>query len=71
MHDAIGGPRILIVKTDIKEAYRMVAIHCQDQPLLGVMWEDSVYIDKTLPFGLACVQYPRFSLQLQMQFSGF
>ena len=41
-----------MVKADIKEAYRMVPIHPQDQPLLGIMWEDSVYIDKTLPFGL-------------------
>ena len=30
----------------------MVPIHPQDQPLLGIMWEDSVYVDKTLPFGL-------------------
>ena len=41
-----------MVKADIKEAYRMVPIHPQDQPLLGIMWEDSVYIDKALPFGL-------------------
>ena len=41
-----------MVKAEIKEAYRMVPIHPQDQPLLGIMWEDSVYIDKTLPFGL-------------------
>ena len=43
-----------MVKLDIKEAYRIVPIHPQDQPLIGVMWEDSesVYINKTLPFGL-------------------
>ena len=35
-----------MVKLDIKEAYRIVPIHPQDQPLLGIMWEDSesVYI---------------------------
>ena len=43
-----------MAKLDIKEAYRIVPIYPQDQPLLSVMWEDSelVYIDKTLPFGL-------------------
>ena len=41
-----------MVKANIKETYGMVPIHPQDQPLLGVMWEESVYIDKTLPFGL-------------------
>lgn len=30
----------------------MVPVHPQDQLLLGVMWQDSVYIDKVLPFGL-------------------
>ena len=48
----LEGQRSFMVKADIKEAYRMVPIHPQDQPLLGIMWEDSVYIDKTLPFGL-------------------
>ena len=40
------------VKADIKEAYRMVLVHPQDQHLLGVQWESAVYIDKVLPFGL-------------------
>ena len=48
----LEGQGSFMVKADIKEAYRMVPIHPQDQPLLGIMWEDSVYIDKTLPFGL-------------------
>ena len=41
-----------LVKADIKEAYRMLPIHPEDQPLLGVCWKDSVYIDCALPFGL-------------------
>ena len=58
-----------MVKADIKEAYRMVPIHPQDQPLLGIMWEDSLYIDKTLPFGLRLA--PKIFLQLQTQSNGF
>ena len=46
------GRGALLVKADIKEAYRMVPIHPNDQHLLGIWWEDSVYIDRMLPFGL-------------------
>ena len=41
-----------LVKADIKEAYRMVPIHPEDQHLLGIQWNDSVYVDRMLPFGL-------------------
>ena len=51
-----------MVKADVKEAYGMIPIHPQDQPLLGIIWEDSVYIDKTLPFGLYSA--PKIFLQL-------
>ena len=46
------GRGSFMVKADIKEAYRMIPIHPHDQPLLGVRWHDSVFIDKALPFGL-------------------
>ena len=42
----------LLVKADIKEAYRMIPIHPHDQHLLGVQWNDHYYIDRMLPFGL-------------------
>ena len=35
-----------MVKADIKEAYRMFPINPEDQPLLEVPWENSIYIDK-------------------------
>ena len=38
------GKGALLVKADIKEAYRMVPIHPNDQHLLGIWWEDSVYV---------------------------
>ena len=46
------GQGSFMVKADIKEAYRMIPIHPQDQPLLGVLWKNSVYIDRALLFGL-------------------
>ena len=46
------GKGAFLVKADIKEAYRMVPVHPDDQPLLGVLRDGQVYIDKMLPFGL-------------------
>ena len=46
------GRGAFMVKADIKEAYRMVPVHPQDQYLLGVQWGDSTYVDLALPFGL-------------------
>ena len=40
------------MKADIKEAYRMLPIHPQNQPLLGVQWAGITYTDLALPFGL-------------------
>ena len=41
-----------LVKADIKEVYRMVPIHPEDQHLLGIQWNNSVYVDRMLPFRL-------------------
>lgn len=41
-----------LAKVDIKQAYRMVPVHPDDQPLLGMMWEGAWYVDTALPFGL-------------------
>ena len=46
------GRGAMLVKADIKEAYRMIRIHPQDQQLLGVQWRGEVFIDRILPFGL-------------------
>ncbi len=46
------GPGSLIAKMDIESAYRIVPVHPQDRLLLGVQWEDAIYIDAMLPFGL-------------------
>jgi hypothetical protein len=41
-----------LVKIDLKDAYRMVPIHPEDQHLLGILWRDQVFVDRALPFGL-------------------
>ncbi len=41
-----------IAKMDVKQAYRNVPVHPTDSLLLRMQWEDMVYIDRTLPFGL-------------------
>ncbi|KAL5477819.1 hypothetical protein EMCRGX_G024667 [Ephydatia muelleri] len=41
-----------MAKLDIKSAYRIVTVHPDDCPLLGMEWEGKLYIDTALPFGL-------------------
>ena len=47
------GKRSLLAKIDLREAYRMVPIHPEDRRFLGISWQNSVYVDCQLPFGLA------------------
>ena len=46
------GRNTMLVKVDLKGAYRMVLLHPQDRHLFGITWEDQVYADQALPFGL-------------------
>ena len=46
------GNGALLAKMDIKQAYRQVPVHPKDRRLLGMLWNENVYIDTTLPFGL-------------------
>jgi len=43
--------RAFLVKADIKEVYRMIPVHPEDQRFLGVRWNGAIYMDKILPFG--------------------
>ena len=40
------------VKIDIRNAYRVVPVHLDDKWLMGMLWEESLFIDAALPFGL-------------------
>ena len=46
------GPGALLAKVDIKSAYRLILVHPDDRPLLGINWNGELYVDAMLPFGL-------------------
>ena len=46
------GRHTLLLKVDLKSAYRIVPVHPQDRHLLGICWEDRRFVDQALPFGL-------------------
>ncbi len=55
--DAVAILRILgrstqLVKLDLKDAYRFVPVHPADHGLLGISWQNRIYVDRALPFGL-------------------
>ena len=41
-----------LAKLDVASAYRIVPVHPEDHPLLGMKWKGELYIDSVLPFGL-------------------
>ncbi len=41
-----------MAKLDVQAAYRLIPVHPDDRPLLGVQWGDAWYVDGMLPFGL-------------------
>ena len=49
---AKAGRGALLAKVDVKSAYRLVPVHPEDRLLLGMSWDDEVYVDSVLPFGL-------------------
>ena len=46
------GPGTLLAKLDLREAYRVVPVHPEDRPRLGMQWKGTIYLDAALPFGL-------------------
>ena len=46
------GRGALLAKLDVQAAYRLIPVHPDDCPLLGIRWGDSYYVDEMLPFGL-------------------
>ena len=45
----------LLAKVDIASAYRNIPIHPDNRWLLGMKWENSMFTDTALPFGLRSV----------------
>ena len=46
------GPGTVLIKVDLKSAYRIIPIHPQDQHLLAISWAGGTYVDRALPFEL-------------------
>ena len=46
------GQGALLAKMDIDSAYRMIPVHPDDRPLLGMRWKGGIFFDTQLPFGL-------------------
>ena len=46
------GRGIVLAKFDVEGAFRTIPVHPDDRRLLGMHWEDRIYVDKVLPFGL-------------------
>ena len=46
------GTGCLMAKMDICQAYRNIPVAPEDRRVLGMLWQQQVYIDKVLPFGL-------------------
>ena len=47
------GQGAQLAKIDIRDAYHIILVHPEDRPFLAWSWQDRVYIDCQLPFGLA------------------
>ena len=46
------GKGALLAKMDIKQAYCNVPVAPEDRYLLGLTWDNKIYVDQVLPFGL-------------------
>ncbi len=46
------GRGAILAKVDIRNVYQVVPVHPDDRWMLGMKWENQLFIDTTLPFGL-------------------
>ncbi len=62
-----AGPRAIPAKIDIEHAYKLVPIHPEDIPALGIRWFQHWLWDATLPMGSrsGCAIFETFSEALQ------
>ena len=51
-HILTFGPGTLLAKIDIKHAFRLLPVHPADRHVLAMCWNNNIYIDTCLPFGL-------------------
>ena len=51
------GRGSLMAKFDVQNAYRIVPVHTEGRPLLGMKWRGAFYADMVLPFGVRSAPY--------------
>ena len=61
------GAGCFMAKTDVKSGFRIIPIHPNDYPLLGMKWENLYYFDRCLPMGCSssCAIFEAFSTALE------
>jgi hypothetical protein len=66
-----AGQGAMLLKVDVKAAFRLIPVRQEDVPLLGVKWNDRFYFDMCLPFGLRTSPaiWERFSRLLRWLFA--
>ena len=52
-----AGRHCIIIKKDIKDAFRNIPVAPHMQWLLGLKWEDNYYKEACLPFGLSTAPF--------------
>jgi hypothetical protein len=53
----LAGRGAVILKRDLKDAFRNIPVAITDQRLLGFKWEKTVYTECCLPFGLSTAPF--------------
>lgn len=46
-----------MVKFDVQNGYRIIAVHPEDCPLFGMKWQGTYFVDTVLPFGIRSAPY--------------
>ena len=62
-----AGPSCFLAKTNIKSAFRIIPIHPNDYPLLGMKWRGRFYYDRCMPMGCSssCKTFETFSTAVE------
>lgn len=62
-----AGQGCYLAKTDIKSAFRIIPIHPNDYPLLGMKWRRLYYYDRCMPMGCSssCKTFEAFSTAIE------
>lgn len=61
------GRTCYLAKTDIKNAFRIIPVHPDDYPILGICWDNFFYYDKCMPMGCSssCKIFETFSTAIE------